>query len=56
VVEEHSTFREYINELEDTIKALQKSSEDNVIKALTKHELALQKFFASSIGRLASMI
>jgi hemerythrin-like domain-containing protein len=49
VVEEHLTLREYINELENNIKALEKASEDNVIKALTKHELALQEFLASTL-------
>lgn len=44
VVKEHPTLKEYINELENKIKALEKSSEDNGIKALTKHELALQEF------------
>lgn len=58
MVKEHPTLKEYINELENKIKALEKSSEDNDIKAPTKHELALQEFLANSIGRskLASMI
>jgi len=58
VLEEHLTLREYICELENKIKVLEEASKNNVIKALTKHELVFQEFLASSIGRtrLAFMI
>jgi hypothetical protein len=57
-LEEHLTLREHIYELENKIKVLEEASKNNVIKALTKHELVFQEFLASSIARtkLAFMI
>jgi len=60
VVEEAQTFRDHMNDLESKTKVLEKASAIKVNKGsgktLTKHELGLQKFLASSMKEARKLL